>query len=129
MTSTVIYTNVRQPLPGRSAFEIAKDNGFVGTELEWLDMLYDLRRMIVVEASMTAKTRKQHFCVVDGITISLPQTAIGGDQIELHKIPNITIVVEGNSIVTINGTVTSLNYTQPDKLTFVFYSGSWYLCE
>jgi len=76
---------------GKSAYEVAVDNGFVGDETAWLASLKGepgsgggaSANPVLAVADYTAAAGDVVFCLADEITVTLPNPASHGDRIEI----------------------------------------------
>lgn len=92
-TKTILVSQVRQPLPGRSAYDIAVSSGFVGTEPEWLESLKHKPKFEMVFEDSTLEQYGRYLIVADSV-ITLPDLADEGSVIEIVVAPEIVSSIQ-----------------------------------
>lgn len=123
---TIVETTIEiseMQMPGKSAYEIAVANGFVGTEAEWLESLKGNFKETFETVSKNLKGNPYVLNYTSGKLTSIVYTVIGGN---ITKTLNYTgekitsIVLSGNTPNGISLTKT-LSYTG-DSLINITYS-------
>ena len=113
-------------IEAKSAYQIAVDNGFVGTEAQWLDSLKANYPATAVASDITLESENRYFVDTNvSRTLTLPATPALGDEIVIYdasglaETNNITLLRNGSlingvaddAIIDINQSISVLAYT------------------
>ena len=126
-TKTILVSQVRQPLPGISAYDVAVKNGFVGTETEWLESLQPTPTRFIRLVEDSVLLQDMQYLVVSDSNHQLPENAELGSVIEIVSAPSITADV--TSTVLMYGSdgigVATISLIPNNSVRFVYDESGW----
>ena len=112
----------------RNAYQIALDNGFVGTEQEWLDSLNANYPATAVSSNITMTSSNRYFVDTStAITLTLPASPALGDEVIIYdaagqaSVNNITVLRNGSLI---NGLADDALIDLDQYISVFTYTGS-----
>lgn len=126
-TKTILVSQVRQPLPGISAYDVAVNNGFVGTETEWLESLQPTPTRFIRLVENSVLLQDMRYLVVSDSNHQLPETAELGSAIEIVSAPSITADVT-SAVLMYGGDgigVNTISLIPNNSVRFVFDESGW----
>ena len=94
-------------LNGKSAYEVALDNGFSGTQEEWLQSISGNQKIVVNVSSNTTMSAVQNkdyiYLVSNSATLTLPSAISNNNYYIIKKIDNSHVTINCTSGQTIDG--------------------------